>query len=159
MTGPRRFAEEQHHRASFAETEEFAYHEILRTADHLTHLIADLVQREGLSPTQYSALRVLRTAGPAGLPSGAVGERMLTREPDMTRLLARLEEGWYITRARSEEDRRVVIARISDRGRGALMRLDAPVDSAIRAALGHLGTARMEALIASLEEIRRGAGS
>jgi DNA-binding MarR family transcriptional regulator len=159
VTPPPRPAAEGHPHAPIAEIEEVACLEILRAADRLTHLIADLVRKEGLSPTQYNALRILRDAGPAGLPSSAVGERMITREPDITRLLARLDEGWYITRARSEEDRRVVIARISDKGRGAIMRLDAAVESAIRAALGSLGAARIEALIASLEEIRRGPAS
>ena len=156
MTEQRRHPEVPHQYVPFAGPEELACVEILRAADHLTHRIADVIRREGLSPTQYNALRILRVAGPAGLSSGAVGERMITREPDITRLLARLEEGWYITRSRSEEDRRVILARISDKGRGALMRLDAPVESAIRAALGSLGAARMEALIASLVEVREG---
>lgn len=154
MTAPKRLTEELQQRAPFAGVEEVAYLEILRTADHLTRLIADTLRREGLSATQYNALRILRGAGPAGLPCGTVGERMITRDPDITRLLGRLEAAGQVSRTRSEDDRRVVVARITDQGRATLLRLDAPVDAAVRAALGHLGAARLDALIDSLEDVR-----
>ena len=156
MTLPKRLTEELHQRAPFAGIEEVAYLEILRTADHLTRIISDTLRRERLSATQYNALRILRGAGPAGLPCGTVGDRMITRDPDITRLLRRLEEAGHLSRTRSGDDRRVVVARITDQGRAALLRLDAPVDAAIRAALAHLGAARLDALIAGLEEVRSG---
>jgi len=95
--------------------------------------------------TQYNVLRILR-GSPEGLSSGEIGRRMITREPDITRLLGRLEKRKLITRRRQAEDRRTVVARITPVGLALLGRLDEPVEQAHRRQLGHLGPKRLEQL-------------
>ena len=112
--------------------EQEAFLAVLRTADALMGDLADLLKPHGLSPTQYNALRILRGAGagccdgghhdPAakGIACREIGDRMITRDPDLTRLLDRLEARGLIARARDSSDRRVVTTRITASGFGAL---------------------------------------
>ncbi|HEY8670823.1 MAG TPA: MarR family transcriptional regulator, partial [Terriglobales bacterium] len=102
----------------------------------------------------YNVLRILR-GEPKGLPCGEIGCRMITRDPDITRLLDRLEKRGLISRIRDTEDRRVVLTRISSEGLKALSRLDVPVQDAHRKQLGHLGRERLRQL-ADLLEVARG---
>ena len=91
-------------------------------------------------------LRILRGT-PDGLPCGEIGNRMITRDPDITRLLDRLEKRGLILRWRDTNDRRVVMARIAPGGGGELLaRMDEPVREAHRRQLGHLGRERLRAL-------------
>lgn len=106
-----------------------------------------------LSSTQYNVLRILRGA-PEGLPCGAIAERMITRDPDITRLLDRLERRGLISRSRERKDRRMVRARIAPEGLALLARLDVPVQQAHRQQLGHLGRKRLEALAKLLRACR-----
>src|SRR5207244_6424829 len=78
-----------------------------KTCDTLAALEAETLRPTELSPTQYNVLRILRGAGEA-LPCGEIAARMITREPDMTRLLDRLEKRGLLSRARQQSDRRVV---------------------------------------------------
>ena len=110
-----------------------------------------------LTPTQYNALRILRGAGTAGLPCREVGERMVTREPDVTRLLDRLEDRGLVHRQRSDRDRRVVEATITPVGLERLGELDGPVLKALEGQLSHLGEESLRGLIGILEQIREGA--
>jgi len=96
--------------------------------------------------TQYNVLRILR-GSPEGLSCGEVGHRMITREPDITRLLERLEKRKLIARRRDPDDRRTVIARVTPLGLAVLDRLDGPVQDIHRTQLGHLGPKRLKALI------------
>jgi len=107
--------------------EQEAYVRLLHAADAMQRDMEKLLKPYELSPPQFNALRILRGAGPDGLPSGQVAERMITRDPDVTRLLDRLETRGLIERGRREEDRRVVVARIAGPGLALLKRLDAPV--------------------------------
>jgi DNA-binding MarR family transcriptional regulator len=102
-------------------------------------------------------LRILRGA-PEGLTCGEIGERMITRDPDITRLLDRLEKRKLIARSRESEDRRVVVARITRGGLDVLARLDGPVREVHRAQLGHLGRERLRALAELLEACRSQTG-
>lgn len=131
--------------------EEQAFVAILRTADRLQWRAAELLKPHGLSPTQYNALRILRGAGPAGLACGEIGERMLTRDPDITRLLHRLEQRGLVQRSREQNDRRVVKTRITAAGLELLKSMDREVGQFHRDLLGHLGQERLELLIAVLE--------
>src|SRR5438309_11523592 len=72
--------------------EQTAFLHIQKTADSLMAELSDLLKPHGLSATQYNVLRILRAAGAAGLPCAKIADRMLTREPDMTRTLDRLEK-------------------------------------------------------------------
>jgi DNA-binding MarR family transcriptional regulator len=140
----------------FAVLEEEAFLNVLRTADALSRQAESLIQHAGLSTTQYNVLRILRGAGNGGLPCGQVVERMITRDPDMTRLLDRLEKRKLISRARDTADRRVVRAKIASAGLELLATLDQPLPAMHRKMLGHMGKERLRQLITLLEEVRRG---
>lgn len=100
--------------------------ELLRTTDQLSRRLVPLLKAEELSPTQYNVLRILRGA-PEGLTCGESGQRMITRDPDITRLLDRLEKRGLIARWRDVKDRRIVLARITPEGLKTLDRLHEPV--------------------------------
>ena len=125
--------------------EEAAFLDLLRTCDLLSRGPAQLLKSEDLSSTQYNVLRILRGA-PAGLPCGEIANRMITRDPDITRLLDRLEKRQLISRCRETKDRRMVVARINPQGLKLLSRLDEPVQEMHRKQLGHLGGARLKKL-------------
>jgi DNA-binding MarR family transcriptional regulator len=117
----------------------------MRTADMLSRGLVRIIKSEDLSPTQYNVLRILRGA-PEGLPCGEIACRMITRDPDVTRLLDRLEKRELISRCRESKDRRTVMTRIAPEGLELLARLDEPVQAAHRKQLGHLGRERLRAL-------------
>ena len=125
--------------------EEAVFLDLLRTSDVLSRRLAQVLKNEDLSSNQYNVLRILRGA-PEGLPCGEIGSRMITRDPDITRLLDRLEKRGLISRCREAKDRRMVLTRISPEGIKLLARLDEPVQEAHRAQLGHLGRERLKAL-------------
>jgi DNA-binding MarR family transcriptional regulator len=125
--------------------EEAAFLDLLRTTDMLSRGLVHVLKSEELSPTQYNVLRILRGA-PEGLPCGEIANRMITRDPDVTRLLDRLEKRELISRCRETKDRRTVMARITPEGLKLLARLDEPVQAAHRKQLGHLGAERLKVL-------------
>jgi DNA-binding MarR family transcriptional regulator len=127
---------------------------IMRTADQLQRRMGELLKSAELSATQYNVLRILRGAGNEGLACGEISERMVTRDPDITRLLDRLEKRGLVTRSREKEDRRVVTARITQAGLDLLRKLDEPVVQAHKAQLGHMDPRQQEALIRLLETAR-----
>jgi DNA-binding MarR family transcriptional regulator len=138
-------AETEKRRPRAAHPEETAFLDLLRTTDMLSRSLARVLKTEDLSATQYNVLRILR-GSPAGLPCGEIGSRMITRDPDVTRLLDRLEKRSLISRRRAPKDRRTVMARITPAGLKLLARLDEPVQNTHRRQLGHLGTKRLQAL-------------
>ena len=138
----------------FDSLEQEAMLNVLRTADVLAGEVADVFKPAGLSPTQYNVLRILRGAAPDGLPCGEVAGRMITRDPDVTRLLDRLEKRGLISRCREKKDRRVVCARITPAGTKLLVQLDPLVEAAHRKQLAHLGAAKLKQLVELLEAAR-----
>ena len=127
---------------------------VLKAADVLEGELAHLLKGSGLSPTQYNVLRILRSAGRAGMPCGRITDRMIAREPDMTRLLDRLEARGLIKRDRSPRDRRVVLGRITPAGGRLLKSLDKPVLGLHARQLGHLGPTRLRRLAGLLAAAR-----
>ncbi|MGA2356230.1 MAG: MarR family transcriptional regulator [Terriglobales bacterium] len=125
--------------------EEAAFLDLLRTTDMLSRGLVRVLKSEDLSPTQYNVLRILRGA-PEGLACGEIANRMITRDPDVTRLLDRLEKRELISRCRETKDRRTVMARITPDGLKVLARLDEPILAAHHRQLGHLGRERLQAL-------------
>jgi DNA-binding MarR family transcriptional regulator len=125
--------------------EEAAFLELVRTTDLLSRGLVRVLKTEDLSSTQYNVLRILRGA-PEGLPCGEVANRMITRDPDVTRLLDRMEKRDLICRNREEKDRRTVLARITPAGLKVLAHLDEPIQTAHRKQLGHLGRERLREL-------------
>ncbi|MEQ1886812.1 MAG: MarR family transcriptional regulator [Bryobacteraceae bacterium] len=136
-----------------ATAEESAFLDIARTADLLSRSFTQLLKAEDLSPAQYNVLRILRGAQD-GLTCGEIGNRMVTRDPDITRLLDRLEKRNLIARARDEKDRRVVLTKIEPAGLELLFRLDQPIRDTHRRQLGHLGAQRLQELSELLEACR-----
>jgi len=134
--------------------EESVFVDLIRTADSLSRPVAELLKTEDLSPPQYNVLRILR-GSPDGLNCGEVGRRMISRDPDITRLLDRLEKRGLISRCRDDEkDRRVVSARITAQGLDLLAGLDQPVRDMHRRLLGHLGVERLGDLAQLLQACR-----
>lgn len=131
-----------------------AHLSVLRTAAELEHAMESAVKPYGITATQYNVLRILRGAGPGGLCRNEIGTRMLRRVPDVTRLLDRMEQLRLIVRERGGNDRRFVTARITGRGLETLATLDPVVDRITDSQLGHLGDARLRALIELLGRVR-----
>ena len=134
--------------------EQEAFLNVVRTADALMQGMARALKPFGLSPTQYNVLRILRGAGPAGLACREIAARMLTRDPDITRLLDRMEARRLVTRSRDRKDRRVITIRITEGGLERVNNLDAPVTELHRRILGHLGSSKLRTLISLLEAAR-----
>ena len=134
--------------------EEAVFVELIRTADLLSRSPSRLLKSKDLSSTQYNVLRILRGA-PEGLTCGEIGERMITRDPDVTRLLDRMEKRELVSRCRDTEDRRAVKTRITLTGLKTLAELDGPVLAVHRQQLGHLGQERLLALGELLGEARQ----
>ncbi len=138
----------------FQRLEEEAFVNLERTADALLQGVAGTLKPAGLSPTQYNVLRILRGAEPAGLACREIGKRMINRDPDVTRLLDRLEDRGLVVRARDRADRRVITTRITAEGLRLLRQFDEPMAQAHIRQLGHLGEARLRLLIDLLELAR-----
>lgn len=135
-------------------TEQEAFLQLLRTADTLFQGLAAILKPVGLSPSQYDLLQILRDVEADGLACRAVAERMLTRDPDITRLLDRLEARGLVTRSRERKDRRVITTRITPEGLRLILELDAPIGQLHTRQLGHMGEQRLRALICLLEVAR-----
>src|SRR5229473_1717746 len=138
-------AQSESKRRRTGSVEEAAFLELLRTTDMLSRGVVQVLKAEDLSATQYNVLRILRGA-PDGLTCGEIANRMITRDPDITRLLDRLEKRQLISRCRETKDRRMVVARITPQGLKLLARLDEPIQEMHRKQLGHLGPARLNKL-------------
>ncbi len=133
--------------------EEDVFIALHRTADVLARSVEKVLRAADVSPTQYNVLRILR-GSPQGLPCREIGDRMVTRDPDITRLLDRLEKRSLISRCRETKDRRMVLTRITPQGLRLLADLDGPVTDAHRHQLGHLGRGGMASLMKLLEAAR-----
>jgi DNA-binding MarR family transcriptional regulator len=151
-----RLQEEIKQKRPFHSLEEEVMLGLGHTVDALGRGMEALLKASGLTPTQYNVLRILRGVGAAGLSCGDVAGRMITRDPDLTRLLDRLEVRDLVTRARDGNDRRVVMTRITRTALALLAELDGPVQEQNRKALGHLGEQKLRALAQLLDEARGG---
>ncbi len=127
---------------------------ILKTADALGQEAEQLTKSIGLTATQYNVLRILRGAGSDGLPCRGIGERMISRDPDMTRLLDRMEKGGLITRARQKDDRRVVKTQITEAGLTLLQKLDQPMRDLHEKQFQHMATPQVKTLAELLDALK-----
>ncbi len=134
--------------------EEEAYLNVQRTANVLLQGLTEVLRAHDLTPTQYNVLRILRGAGDTGLTAGEVGDRMITRDPDVTRLLDRLEKRGLAKRWRCTHDRRVVWTRLTPAGSAAIAPLDAEIAELHLRQVAHLGAERLTTLISLLEAAR-----
>ena len=139
----------------FASLEEEALLNLLRTSDCLNRAFHVKTRNWGVTSTQYNVLRILRGAQPNGLTCAAIGSRMITAEPDITRLLKRLKALKLIRQKRDSQDRRVVWTVISEAGLALLRKMDPAILSLPGELLGHLERGELEELIRLLELARK----
>lgn len=138
----------------FHSAEAEAFLNVLRTSATLLGGLVELLRPFELTQPQYNVLRILRGAGDGALPCGEIGQRMVSREPDVTRLLDRMEVRGLVVRTRTAEDRRVVTARLTPEGLALVDSLDDPVRALHERQLGHLTPDELHTLIALLERAR-----
>ena len=127
---------------------------LLQTADTLGQEAEQFLKAAGIPNAQYNVLRILRGAEPEGLACRAIGDRMISHDPDITRLLDRMEKRGLITRERQTDDRRVVKTRITPQGLSLLKTLDQPIHDLHKRQFRHISTARLKTLFDLLEEVR-----
>jgi DNA-binding MarR family transcriptional regulator len=132
---------------------------LLRTAESLTRGAEALLKSFGLSPAQYNVLRILRGGGECGLACREIAGRLISRDPDITRLLDRMESRGLIARAREEKDRRVVTTRITTEGLAILRDLDPHVQKLHHEQMQGLSTKQLGQLSLLLERIQAQAGT
>lgn len=123
-----------------------AWVKLQRASDSLLSQLSQTLKPYGVSPTQYNALRILRGAGPDGLPCGEVATRMINQDPDVTRLFDRMEKPGWIVRERSRVDRRVLLSRVTNEGLRLLDSLDPTIAAYHRATMGHLSQTELKEL-------------
>jgi DNA-binding MarR family transcriptional regulator len=134
--------------------EEQLFQALVLAADHLLQAEIEVLRQHDLNFPQYNVLRILRGARPDPLSCGAISERMLTRDSDLTRLLNRLTERRLVRRRRDPADRRIITAEITESGLQLLRQLDEPVRRVHRRRLRHLSRAQRTALLRLAELVR-----
>lgn len=147
--------DEIHQTKPMRSAEQEAYLNIVRTGVMLNDQLDALLKPHGVSLAQYNVLRILRGAEPAGLCRNEVRDRMVTRMPDMTRLLDRMEEAGLVNREPDANDKRMVRTVITAKGRRVLDQLDEQVEGEHHRALGHLTRGDLRTLITLLERARQ----
>ena len=139
----------------FDSLQQRAFLELWKTSDCLK-AEEDLVFGEfEISSQQYNALRLLKAVAPSWLAVSALGQRMITRAPDMTRMLDRLESRGLIARIRRDDNRRVVEVTITQAGTKLLQQIAKPIRACHQRQLGHLPEAQLTQLIALLRAARK----
>ena len=141
--------------APFSSLEEEAILNLMRTSDCLERAFQQRIRGWGLTVTQYNVLRILRGARPDGLTCAAIGARMITMEPDITRLLARLRGSKLIRQHRDRRDRRVVWTQISEAGLELLEKLDPEIQRIPIELVGHIDRKALRQMIRTLELARQ----
>ncbi len=139
----------------FDSLEQEAFLNLWRTYDRLHLIEEELFGRFDLTPQQYNALRLLRGDGNDKLPTLALAARLVSRAPDITRMLDKLESRGWVVRERPPANRRVVLISLTDAGRQLLATLDEEVRATHAQQLGHLSPEQLAQLIELLQEARR----
>ncbi|HEU5184170.1 MAG TPA: MarR family transcriptional regulator [Gemmatimonadaceae bacterium] len=148
--------EELRQQKPFVSLEQEAHLSIVRTGSLLTDAIEQLLKPFDVTATQYNVLRILRGAEPRGLCRNDLRDRMLTKMPDVTRLLDRMEDAKLVARARDSEDRRLVSTRITSKGLRLLEELEDAVYATHESCFRQLGKTQLRALIDMLAIVREG---
>ena len=127
---------------------------VQRTGKELRQQVAEVLKPAGITTAKFNVLRILREAGTAGLPGSVISERLVEHDPDVTRLLDRLEASGWVERARDAQDRRVVRARVTRAGLGILQQLDDRIADLHARQFGHLARDELDLLMTLLERVR-----
>ena len=139
---------------TFRSREQEATLGLLRTADAVKRSLAQVIEPHGITPQQYNVLRILRGAGPEGLPTLTIGERMIEQTPGVTRLVDRLLRKGLVARAPCPKDRRRVFCKITPKGLDLLKELDDPVNRWDNQAVAVLQPSDLDSLINLLDRVR-----
>ncbi len=139
----------------FDSTLQELYLNLWRTFDRLRELEDELFGQFELNSQQYNVLRLLKAAHPRAVATLSIGERLVSRAPDITRLLDRLVERGLVERIRNDEDRRQVLARITQAGIDLLHKIAEPLAECHRKQLGHLTVEQVHDLTELLRAARR----
>jgi DNA-binding MarR family transcriptional regulator len=135
---------------------ELAGVKLMKASEAIQGAARNLFKAHGLSAPQYNVLRILRGAGPDGLRCQEIAERMITRVPDITRLLDRLVDKGFVDRRRSEADRRVVISVVTRAGLDHLTGIDGPLQDQVRRNFRTLDTGEIARLDELLDKLLGG---
>ncbi len=146
--------EELKQKKPFRSLQQEAQLNIVRTSNMLTDSFEQMLKPWGITATQYNVLRILKGAEPEGLCRNEVRDRLITRMPDATRLLDRMEDAGLVTRIRDDKDRRLVTTTITRKGRHLVDSLDDVVERQHDERLGHLSAQQLETLIRLLTLVR-----
>jgi DNA-binding MarR family transcriptional regulator len=144
-----------HRPPTFDTPEQEVFLNLWRTYDCLRALEDELFSQYELTAQQYNALRLLKAARPGSLPTLVLASRLVSRAPDITRLLDRLEDRGLVRRHRPAENRRQVLVTITDAGMVLLRQLAGPVRECAARQLGHLSTEQKQQLTALLRAARQ----
>jgi len=144
---PRSLRDDLRQTKPFTSLQQEAMLNVVRTAATMSDAINEMLKPHGISMTQFNVLRILRGAEPAGLCRNELRDRMLTKMPDVTRLLDRMEEAGLVARSRDNEDRRQVSTKITPAGRQLVDSLDEPASQLHRRRLGHMTAEQLSSLI------------
>jgi DNA-binding MarR family transcriptional regulator len=139
----------------FDSPEQEAYLALWRTYDRLRAIEDELFAGFDLTAQQYNLLRLLRSAQPEAVPTLTLAERLVSRAPDITRMIDKLEERGLVTRTRSVKDRRAVLVAITEAGTLLLDRIAEPLRACHERQLGHLSATELKSLIALLKAARQ----
>lgn len=139
---------------NFRSREQQATLGLLRTADAVKRSLAQVIEPHGITPQQYNVLRILRGAGPDGLPTLTIGERMIEQTPGVTRLVDRLERKGLVARTPCPKDRRRVFCRITPKGLDLLKELDDPINRWDAQSVSVLPPSELDSLINLLDRVR-----
>ncbi|MCU0226927.1 MAG: MarR family transcriptional regulator [Bryobacterales bacterium] len=150
----RKLQEELQQTKPFSSKQEEAMLAIMKTADVVRRRVAAIIEPFGVTMQQYNVLRILRGAGPRGLPTLSIGQRLIEATPGVTRLLDRMEARGWVLRLRCDQDRRVVYAIITHEGLELLAAIDPPLEHYNHAALPLLSATQLDALVGLLELAR-----
>jgi len=150
----RRLREELKQTRPFASLEQEVVLEIQRTEQIVMRWVVEALKPSGLTPQQFNILRILRGAGPDPLSASQICERMVTHDPDLTRLLDRLEAAGMIRKERHADDRRVVNVHVTEAGHETVERASVAVSARIKEALRGIGATRLSELADLLELVR-----
>src|SRR5215218_1592575 len=153
---PSRLQSEIKQTKPFATLEHEAMLGLMRTAAIVDHATDEMLRPYGLTGTQFNVLRILRGAGQQGLCGREIGERMITKVPDVPRLLDRLEKAELISRERDPNDRRHVTARITTKGRELLEEVGTLASNPIEKRFSRVSQERLQILIEAMDLIREG---
>jgi DNA-binding MarR family transcriptional regulator len=139
---------------NFRSREQQATLGLLRTADAVKRSLAQVIEPHGITPQQYNVLRILRGAGPDGLPTLSIGERMIEQTPGVTRLIDRLERKGLVARTPCPRDRRRVFCTMTNKGLDLLKELDDPINRWDARAVSVLPASDLDLLVDLLDRVR-----